>query len=70
MLKKILWGMLFIGLIGSVFAYQKYTMIMSPNVPEKLESNVVYIPSNSSFKDVVEILHRDNQIKDRWLEPH
>lgn len=64
MLKRILWGMLFISLIGGVFGYQKFTMIMSPNVPENLESNIVYIPSNSSFDDVVEILYRNNQIKD------
>ena len=64
MLRKILWGMLFISLIVGVFAYQKYTLILSPNVPESLESNMVYIPSNSSFNDVVEILHRNSQIID------
>lgn len=64
MLKKILWVMLFIGLVAGVFAYQKYTMIMSPNVPENLENDILYIPSNSSFKDVVDILHTNNQIID------
>lgn len=64
MLKKILWGILIISMIGGVFAYQKYSMIMSPNVPENLGSNIVYISSNSSFNDVVEILDRNNQIKD------
>lgn len=64
MLKTILAGIVFIGLIGSVFVYQKYTMIMSPNVPEHLENNIVYIPSYSSFNDVVEILDSNNQIID------
>lgn len=64
MLKKILWGILAIGVIGGAFAYYKYARIMSPNVPEKLEDNIVVIATNSSFKDVVEILYKNNQIID------
>ena len=64
MLKKILWGILFIIVVGGIFVYHKYTKIMSPNVPEKLENNIVYIPTSSSFNDVVEILHTNNQIID------
>ncbi|WP_394746753.1 hypothetical protein [Spongiimicrobium salis] len=61
MLKKILWGILFIGLLGGVFVYQKYTVILSPNVPDDLENTIVHIPSHASFKDVVEMLYRKNQ---------
>ncbi|MDA3894171.1 MAG: endolytic transglycosylase MltG [Salinivirgaceae bacterium] len=64
MLKKILFGILVIGAIGGFFAYNKYTAIMSPNVPNILEHNIVVIPTNSSFNHVVEILQRNNQIID------
>lgn len=64
MLKKILLGLLVISVIGAIFGYHQYTKIMSPNVPETLETNSVYIPTNSSFNDVVETLHANNQIID------
>lgn len=64
MLKKILGGILLLSLIGGVFAYQKYASIMSPNVPQELENSLVYIPSNSSFQEVVEILYANKQIID------
>jgi len=64
MLKKILWGILAIGIIGGAWGYYKYVRIMSPNVPKKLENNIVIIPTNSSFNDAVAILHKNNQIID------
>lgn len=64
MLKKILWGILLVSVIGGFFVYHRYTRIMSPNVPDSLENNLVIIPTNSSFNDVVEILHTNNQIID------
>ncbi|WP_298894383.1 endolytic transglycosylase MltG [uncultured Psychroserpens sp.] len=64
MLKKLILGILVISIIGGVFAYYKYTRIMSPNVPDILENNIVFIPTNSSFSDLVEILHVNNQIID------
>ncbi|AUP79255.1 endolytic transglycosylase MltG [Flavivirga eckloniae] len=64
MIKKILWGILVFGLIGGVFGYYKYTRIISPNVPENLENNIVVIPTNFSFNDVVQLLHENNQIMD------
>ena len=64
MLKKIFWGLVVTGIIGSVFAYQLYTKIMSPNVPRHLENDLVYIPTNSSFEDVIHILNSNNQILD------
>ncbi|MEL7120647.1 MAG: endolytic transglycosylase MltG [Bacteroidota bacterium] len=64
MLKKILFGILIVSVIGGVFAFQAYTKIMSPNVPKELENSIIYIPTNSSFSDVVEILYANNQIID------
>ncbi len=64
MRKRILIGLLIVGAIGGIFAYRKYTSIMSPNVPDRLENNIVLIPSNSSFREVVEILHTNNQLID------
>ena len=64
MLKKILIGILIVGGIGGFIAYDKYNSIMSPNVPIQLENNIVSIPINSSFNDVVKILHANKQIID------
>lgn len=64
MQKKILWVIVITTLIGGVFAYDKYTSIMSPNVPESLKNNLVYIPTNSSLGDVINILHKNNQLID------
>ena len=64
MLKKILWGILVIGVIGGVFAYQQYTRILSSNVPDSLENDIAIIPSNSSLNDVAEILYTNHQIID------
>ena len=67
MLKKLIWGILLIGLIGSWYGYNMYEKIMSPNVPENLDNDILFIPSNSSFKEVVEILHTNHQIIDSSL---
>ncbi|MEM7375606.1 MAG: endolytic transglycosylase MltG [Bacteroidota bacterium] len=64
MLKKILWGILIVGMVGGVLAYHTYTTILSPNVPDKLEDRMVHIPSHSSFSEVVDILHANHQIID------
>ena len=37
---------------------------MSPNVPKVLENNVVFIPTNSTFNDLIETLYTGNQIID------
>lgn len=62
--KKLTWGILTILLLGGIFGYFKYSRIVSPNVPEKLENSIIIIPTNSSFEDVVNILYRNNQIID------
>ena len=64
MLKKIFIGLLVIGGIGGFIAYDKYVSIMSSNVPDDLENNIVIIPTNSSFQEVVNILHQNKQVID------
>ncbi|MEM9548579.1 MAG: endolytic transglycosylase MltG [Bacteroidota bacterium] len=64
MLKKVFWGIIIVGAISSIFAYHLYSLILSPNVPENLKNNVVHIPTNASFQEVVEILYANNQIID------
>ncbi len=65
MRKKILWGILVIGLMSSsLFVYNKYTTILSPNVPKNIENSIVLIPTNSSFYDVTKTLYKNNQIID------
>lgn len=64
MFKKVLVGILLIGGIAGLFGYNKYVMIMSSNVPDDLENNIVFIPTKSSFNDVVKILDRNKQVLD------
>ena len=64
MLKKLFIGLLIIGGIGGFFAYDKYKSIMSPNVPDDLENNIVTIPTNSTFQEVINILHQNKQVID------
>ena len=64
MLRKILIGLLIIGGIGGFIAYDKYKSILGSNVPDDLENNIVVIPSNSSFQEVVKILHDNKQVID------
>ncbi|MEM9723496.1 MAG: endolytic transglycosylase MltG [Bacteroidota bacterium] len=64
MRKRILLGLFIISILGGAFAYQKYTRVMSPNVPKDLENDILYIPSNSSLDDIVKILHANNQVID------
>ncbi len=47
---------LFIGLIGGWFAYEKYSEFMLPNVPEELADSFVEIPTGASFGDVKDLL--------------
>ncbi len=51
-------------IVTGCIAIERYTTIMSPNVPDDLESQYVIIPSHSSFNDVVNILYTNNQIID------
>ncbi|MFT4666198.1 MAG: UPF0755 protein [Polaribacter sp.] len=64
MLKKIFIGIILIGGIAGFLVYDKYPVVMSPNVPDKLAHRIVIIPSNSSFDEVVENLQKNKQIID------
>lgn len=64
MLRKILVGIVVIGGIIGFIAYDKYQSIMSPNVPDQLKNNIVDIPVNSSFEEVLKMLHTNNQLID------
>ena len=64
MLKKLLIGLIVVGGIGGFIAYDKYKAIMGPNVPDDLENNIVTIPTNSSFQEVIKILQDNKQIID------
>ena len=64
MLKKLLIGLFVVGGIGGFIAYDKYKAILGPNVPDNLENNIVIIPTNSSFQEVVKILNDNQQVID------
>lgn len=64
MLRNIFWGLLLVGAAGCIFALAMYQKILAPNVPDALENNIVVIPTNSSFSQVVEILHTNHQLLD------
>ena len=63
-MRKIFAGILILGGIAGYIAYDKYTTIFSSNVPDEVENRLVIIPTNSSFNDVVSILHMNKQILD------
>ncbi len=57
MRSRFLWAILIVVTIGGIFAYRAYTKIMAPNVPDQLADDLVIIPTNATFKDVVQMLH-------------
>ncbi len=56
---------------AGVFGFQKYNEIFKPNVPANLTRNILEIPSNSSFDDIVNLLLDKgfliNETSFRWL---
>ena len=64
MIKKILFALLIIGAIVGFFLWGKYQAISSPNVPADLQNDMVEIPTNSTFSEVVNILFENSQIED------
>ncbi len=52
-LKLILPLLLIIGVAAVLFGYPYYKAIYLPNVPEQLSEKYIYIPSGSSYEDVV-----------------
>lgn len=56
-IKKILWTITLIGLVAAaVFAYYIYNAMLSPNTAFNNERAYIYVPTNSSYADVVEQL--------------
>lgn len=64
MIKKILVALLIIGAVVGFFLWGKYQAISSPNVPADLPNNIVEIPTNSTFPEVVNVLFENGQIED------
>ena len=64
MLKKIGLFILIAGLIAAFFAYNKYQDVFKPNVVEKLDDPYFYIPTNSSFDEVLHSLHEKEILLD------
>jgi len=64
MLRKIFIALLIIGAIATYFLYDKYQAVTAPNVPAELKNEYVYIPTNSTFQEVVNSLFENKQIID------
>lgn len=63
-IKKIVITLIVIGGVAGIFLWDKYQGVTASNVPAKLETDLVYIPTNSTFSKVVNILLENNQIQD------
>jgi len=61
--KVIIFAILMLSIVVGFIFYQKYTDFFNPNVPEELEEEYLYIPTGSSFDDVVKILVNHHFIK-------
>lgn len=56
-IKKILLFIVLLSLIGGgIFSYSVYTKVFNPNTAFAEETQVVYIPKDATFKDVVNIM--------------
>jgi len=64
MIKKILIGLIVVGAVAGFFLWEKYEAISSPNVPADLQNDMVEIPTNSTFSEVVNILLQNGQLID------
>ncbi|NJL74735.1 MAG: endolytic transglycosylase MltG, partial [Saprospiraceae bacterium] len=64
-MKKIIGAIIFLAIAaGAFWGYQYYQNVFSPNVPAKLKSEFVLIPTNSTFKQVVDSLYFNGLIRD------
>jgi len=64
-LKKILIGLLVLGVIAGIFGYQKYKAFFMPNVPSDLENSILEIPTGSTFDEISELLVNQGFINDK-----
>src|SRR5690625_5587781 len=56
-IKRILWGVALLGLvIMGVFSYYVYKTVLVPNTTFEQETAQVFIATNSSMKDVLEVM--------------
>lgn len=62
MIKKIILGLLLIGAIAAGIAYHFYGKYFMPNVPDQLENPYLFIPTNSSYQQVIDSLQAGNFI--------
>lgn len=64
-MKKIIGAIIFLAIAaGGFWGYQYYQNVFSPNVPTKLKSEFVLIPTNSTFEQVVDSLYSNGLISD------
>ena len=64
-MKKFLLAFLFAVAVFGFFGFQKYKTYLLPNVPNKLDSFYVEIPTGSSFEEVTELLYNQGFIKEK-----
>ncbi len=62
--RKLLIVFLAISAIVGFFVYNKYQEVYAPNVPDKLAKDLLQIPNNSSFSDVLAILQKEKMVID------
>ncbi|NQY08331.1 MAG: endolytic transglycosylase MltG [Flavobacteriales bacterium] len=65
--RKVMWAFtLLIMLCGTAMAYELYSMIYAPRVSlGDKDTDYLYIPSNSSFEDVIKLLYQRELISDQ-----
>lgn len=72
-MKKSIFILILIGVIlaGGFVGYNKYRQVFSPNVPLTIEEELINIPSNAGFEDVVDLLNEKGLLIDedgfRWV---
>jgi len=64
MLKYIGGGLIVLVLLVGFIGWGKYQDVFSPNVPDSLENDLIQIPSNTSFSQLVNILSDQKIIED------
>lgn len=72
MIKKFISSIVVIGLlIAGWYAYSSYQKIYKANVTVSADDEYLYIPTGSTFEDVVEILHQKGYVKNetsfKWV---
>ncbi len=62
---------LFLLVVAAFIGYDYYKRVLYANVPEKLDTEYIHIPTNSSYEEVVSLLREEGFIKNessfRWV---